>query len=180
MDWSCGRARTGLFCAVLTLLLFSVLAAAPASAKDPLLARYLKKVTPAELAPGADAFGPIRTDLPVAPILKSGETIAHAFLTSDFVPTNGYSGKPIHIVAGVDNDAAITGVRLVKHYEPIVLIGIPDKRIVELTERYAGLDLKAEAASGGQRLTKLSPSPAELFLRISRCLLDRSFSETIS
>ncbi|MEC9471951.1 MAG: 4Fe-4S binding protein, partial [Pseudomonadota bacterium] len=50
---------------------------------------------------------------------------------------------------GVDANAVITGVRLVKHSEPIVLIGIPDAKIRAVTEGYAGLDLKAEAASGG-------------------------------
>ena len=143
----------GVVARVGTLLFWLIVAiiatAEPGTAKEPLLTRYLKDVTPAELVAGADGFGPIREDLPVAPILKGGETVGYAFLTTDFVPTNGYSGKPIHIVAGVDQDALVTGVRLVKHYEPIVLIGIPDKRIIALTESYAGLDLKAEAAAEG-------------------------------
>ncbi|MDP2731574.1 MAG: 4Fe-4S binding protein, partial [Hoeflea sp.] len=40
-------------------------------------------------------------------------------------------------------------VRLVKHSEPIVLIGIPDSKIKAVTEKYAGMDLIAEAAAGG-------------------------------
>ena len=88
---------------------------------------------------------------PVAPVLKGGETVAWAFLTSDFVGTTGYSGKPIHVVAAIDSDdAVLTGVKLVKHSEPIVLIGIPNSRMVELTEGYAGLDLKVEAETGGE------------------------------
>ena len=119
------------------------------TAKADSLARFLPDLTPAELAPGADAFGPIREDVPVAPILKGGEVIAYAFLTSDYVGTTGYSGKPIHVVAAIDPDAVLTGVKLVEHSEPIVLIGIPNSKMVKLTEGYAGLDLKAEAASGG-------------------------------
>jgi len=141
------RIRTVVLCLFSAAFIAACMASSAAIAADPLLARYLKKVTPSQLVSGADAFGPIGQETPVAPILKSGETVGWAFLTSDFVPTNGYSGKPIHIVGGIDKDAVITGVRLVKHYEPIVLIGIPDKRIIALTERYAGLDLKAEAAS---------------------------------
>jgi NosR/NirI family nitrous oxide reductase transcriptional regulator len=53
------------------------------------------------------------------------------------------------VVAAIDADAVLTGVKLVKHSEPIVLIGIPNSKMVALTEGYAGLDLKAEAASGG-------------------------------
>jgi transcriptional regulator of nitric oxide reductase len=34
------------------------------------------------------------------PVLKGGETIGWAFITSDFVGTTGYSGKPIHTSGG--------------------------------------------------------------------------------
>ena len=63
------------------------------------LASFLPDISPSELVPGADAFGPVRSDVTVAPVLKGGETVAWAFLTSDFVGTTGYSGKPIHVVA---------------------------------------------------------------------------------
>ncbi len=129
-------------------LLWLVAMTAPAFADS--LDSFLPDLVPSELAPGADAFGPVRDDVKVAPILQAGETIAWAFLTSDFVGTTGYSGKPIHVVAAIDNDAVLTGVKLVKHSEPIVLIGIPNSKMVKLTEGYTGLDLKAEAASGGE------------------------------
>jgi NosR/NirI family nitrous oxide reductase transcriptional regulator len=113
------------------------------------LANFLPDVTPDQLFEGADAIGAIRDDVPVAPVKKGGETVAWAFLTSDFVGTTGYSGKPIHVVAAISLDAVLTGVELVKHSEPIVLIGIPNSKIVALTEGYKGLDLKEEAATGG-------------------------------
>ncbi|MFY0661556.1 MAG: regulatory protein NosR [Shimia sp.] len=119
-------------------------------AKADSLASFLTELDPAELADGADAFGPVREDVKVAPVLKGGETVAWAFLTSDFVGTTGYSGKPIHVVAAIDDDAVLTGVKLVAHSEPIVLIGIPNSKMVALTEGYAGLDLKVEAETGGE------------------------------
>ncbi len=136
--------RSGL--AILALL-FASLAVTPAKADS--LASFLPDIAPADLAEGADAFGPVRDDVKVAPVLRGDQTVAWAFLTSDFVGTTGYSGKPIHVVAAIDADAVLTGVKLVKHSEPIVLIGIPNSKMVALTEGYAGLDLKAEAASGG-------------------------------
>ncbi|MBN9672713.1 4Fe-4S binding protein [Roseibium aggregatum] len=111
--------------------------------------RFLETTSVSELVPGAETYGAIREDAPVVPALKGGETIGWVFLTSDFVSTTGYSGKPIHTLVGVDPNAVLTGVRLVKHSEPIVLIGIPDSKIKAVTEKYAGLDLKAEAESGG-------------------------------
>ncbi|MDV7143281.1 4Fe-4S binding protein [Tropicimonas sp. TH_r6] len=113
------------------------------------LASFLPKLTASDFHPDADSFGPVREDVPVAPLLKGTETLAWAFLTSDFVGTTGYSGKPIHVVAAIDADAVLTGVQLVKHSEPIVLIGIPDRKVKALTQSYAGLDLKAEVVEYG-------------------------------
>lgn len=135
---------------LLRLLLVVLALAVPRLAlAEPVLATYLPKVSAADLLPGAEGFGPIREDAPVAPILKGGETVGWAFVTSDFVSTTGYSGKPIHTMVAVDPQARVTGVKLVKHSEPIVLIGIPEAKMVALAEGYIGLDLVAEAQSGG-------------------------------
>lgn len=133
---------------LLHLVLLCLCALAPMAQADS-LESFLPEIDPASLAPGADGFGAVRSDVPVAPVLAGAETVAWAFLTSDLVGTTGYSGKPIHVVAAIDSDAVLTGVQLVKHSEPIVLIGIPNSKMVKLTEAYAGLDLKAEAAAGG-------------------------------
>lgn len=116
---------------------------------EPVLPKLLSGVTAESLVPGADAFGPMREDVPVVPVLAAGQIIGWAFFTSDFVSTTGYSGKPIHTLVAVDLDATVTGVRLVKHSEPIVLIGIPDAKMKALAAGYVGLDLVAEAQSGG-------------------------------
>ncbi len=139
-----GRAfRSALVAAA--LVIGSLAGAAPGDR----LGGYLREIAPADLHGEAEAFGAVRSDIPVVPLLKGTETVAWAFLTSDFVSTTGYSGKPIHIVAAIDNDAVISGVKLVEHAEPIVLIGIPESRIRAVTEGYAGLDLKIEAESEG-------------------------------
>ena len=133
---------------LLALFLPLLLAAFPAFA-EPVLPTYLSKVAASELVAGADGYGPVKADTPVAPILKGGETIGWAFVTSDFVSTTGYSGKPIHTLVALDPDAHVIGVKLVKHSEPIVLIGIPQAKIDALAASYVGLDLVAEAKSGG-------------------------------
>ncbi|MFB2594369.1 4Fe-4S binding protein [Paracoccus sp. p4-l81] len=141
-----------LLCLTLTLIAAQIGAAPSALAQTPaapVLARFLPEVAPADLVPGADAYGPVRPDLPVAPVLKGDQTLGYAFITSDFVGTTGYSGKPIHTMVAVSPEAKILGVRLVKHSEPIVLIGIPDAKMKAVAEGYQGLDLVAEAASGG-------------------------------
>ncbi len=131
------------------ILALVVLLPFPAAA-DSVLADLLPKVQAADVVEGAEGFGPIRDDAPAAPILKGGETVGWAFITSDFVSTTGYSGKPIHTLVAVDKDARIIGVKLLKHSEPIVLIGIPQAKIDALANGYIGLDLVAEAQSGGE------------------------------
>ncbi|SPH18181.1 Putative electron transport protein YccM [Defluviimonas aquaemixtae] len=133
---------------ILALMLALLLQVAPVAA-EAVLSRYLGELSASDLVDGADAYGSIRDDLPVAPVLKGGETVGWVFVTSDFVGTTGYSGKPIHTMVAVDGDAKVVGVRLVKHSEPIVLIGIPDSKMRALAEDYRGLDLVAEAQSGG-------------------------------
>jgi len=80
----------------------------------PVLGEHLARVVPAELVAGAESFGAIRDDLPVAPILKGTEQIGWVFVTSDFVGTTGYSGKPIHTMVAIDDAARVIGVALVK------------------------------------------------------------------
>ncbi len=127
----------------LPLLLLLALTMSAARAAD--LGRFLPELDPSALVPGATAFGPLREDLPFAPVLNGDETVGYAFLTSDFVGTTGYSGKPIHVVAALSPDAVLTGAKLVEHSEPIVLIGIPEAKVTAMIGRYVGLDFKTAA-----------------------------------
>jgi len=137
-----------LLLALLTVIVGSLLLTGSLAAQ-PVLPDYLSEMAAGELVEGADGFGAIREDVPVAPVLRQGETVGWAFVTSDFVSTTGYSGKPIHTMVAVDADARVIGVKLVKHSEPIVLIGIPESKMQAVVTGYAGLDLVEEAESGG-------------------------------
>ncbi|MGI9504960.1 MAG: FMN-binding protein, partial [Geminicoccaceae bacterium] len=123
-----------------------VMVAMPSLAQtaDPAIGRFLDKVAPAEIVPGADAIGTLHDGLPVAPALSDGEAIGWVFLNSDFAGSVGYSGKPIHVMIGIDLDGVITGAKLVKHYEPIVLVGIPEQDVADVITGYAGLDVTKE------------------------------------
>lgn len=129
---------------VATMLLFGLPVVA-----ETVLSKYLPDVQVGELVEGADAFGATHANIPAVQVLRGGERIGWAFFTSDYVSTTGYSGKPIHTMVAIDDNAQVTGVQLVKHSEPIVLIGIPDAKIQALVANYRGLDLVKEAESGG-------------------------------
>src|SRR5690606_29515561 len=91
---------------------------------------------------------PVRTDPAVAPAYRGDELIGYAYLNSQYVDAVGYSGKPIHIVVGLDPQGTIVGAKLVAHSEPIVLIGIPEKRVVAYLAHFVGYNPIRAAAAG--------------------------------
>lgn len=136
--WRAAGGALGLFAAA---LLLQLLVAGHAAAAD--LPRFLEGVEPNAIFPGADRIGVPEGEPPVAPAFKGAEQVGFVFLTSDFVNTTGYSGKPIHQLVAIDRDSIIRKVLLVEHHEPIVLIGIPEKRIVAVLDDYNGLNIGA-------------------------------------
>lgn len=91
--------------------------------------------------PNAERLGRPQGTPPIAPALKGSKTVGYVFLNTDFTGATGYSGRPIHILVGVDLSGRITGAQLVDHHEPIVLIGIPEKRIRKVIDGYRGRDV---------------------------------------
>lgn len=112
------------------------------------LAGYLAKVAPADIVPGADRFGPVRESPVVAPAYRGDELLGNVFLNSQQVDATGYSGKPIHVLVGLDPQGKIVGAKLVGHSEPIVLIGIPEQKVVTYLKSFVGYNpLQASAAN---------------------------------
>jgi NosR/NirI family transcriptional regulator, nitrous oxide reductase regulator len=98
-----------------------------------------------ELFPGADRIGEPEGEFLASAVYSREQQIGLLFLNSSVVNSVGYSGKPIHVLVGLDNDAIIRTARLIEHAEPIVLIGIPESRITPLIDKFLGTDL-AEVA----------------------------------
>ncbi len=125
------------------LLAMAVIAlAATARAADE-LARFLAEVPAGDLLPGGERYGEITGPPTAAPVYAGDRQLGYAFLNSDIVDASGYSSKPISILIGIDMNGVITGLKLVEHHEPIVLVGIPEEKITGFIERYVGLDVVA-------------------------------------
>ncbi|PJI38542.1 NosR/NirI family protein [Ferrovibrio sp.] len=135
---------------VFAILAGVTLAAASAHAASR-LAEFLPKVQVAELVPGAEKLGPLQGEPPVAPAYNTaGQVLGFVYLNADFTNAVGYSGKPIHLLVGIDQKATVTGIRLVDHKEPIVLIGIPEAKVVAAMNKLIGRDIGA-IASGAEK-----------------------------
>ena len=105
------------------------------------LSEYLGKAEPAELVAGANRFGPPQGDPAIVPALKDDQLLGFVYLNSDFANATGYSGKPIHLLVGITPKGVVTGLKMVEHKEPIVLLGIPEKRVVDAVNKLIGADM---------------------------------------
>ncbi|MGL3110555.1 4Fe-4S binding protein [Bradyrhizobium sp. BR 1432] len=103
---------------------------------------YLPKAEPGELIPGANRLGVPQGDPAIAPAYKDDQLLGFVYLNSDFANATGYSGKPIQILVGINPKGVLTGLKLVEHKEPIVLVGIPERRILEAVKKLIGTDME--------------------------------------
>jgi len=65
----------------------------------------------------------------------SKQLAGYVFLSTDLVNLPAYSGKPVITLIGMDTKGMITGVKVIMHSEPILLIGVPEE---ELTKKFIG------------------------------------------
>ena len=129
-QWSIGVAIT--LTAVLTFF-----ASEPVAA-DSRLSEFISQTKPQELFPQGDRFGQQQGDPPILPVYAADRLLGYAYLNTDFTGAVGYSGKPVYVLVGIDLDGVITGIKLVEHKEPIVLVGVPESRVVEAINKLVG------------------------------------------
>ncbi len=134
-------ARVACLGGLLLLLLVVQLCLSPSGRAAENLGRLVKQPDLQALLPAADRFEPSEETPPVLRAYNGDELLGYVFLNSDFVGAVGYSGKPIHVAVALDPQGVILAARLVKHSEPIVLIGIPEREITAVIEGYVGLDI---------------------------------------
>ena len=139
-----------------SLLLLALLAHAADEARAAVdLGSALATVEPGDLVPGADRFGPVEGAPPRAQALEGSSLRGYVFLNTDLVGAVGYSGKPIHLLIGLDTDGTISGALLHEHHEPIVLIGIPERKVRSFIAGYVGrnvLEFLEERDAGDRSL----------------------------
>jgi NosR/NirI family nitrous oxide reductase transcriptional regulator len=129
--------------AAIVLTTIALLSCGAQAAQD--LASYLPKISPSEFFPAADRFGAPQGDPPIVPVYRGDQLQGFVYLNSDFVNATGYSGKPIRLLVGINPGGTLTGLKLVEHKEPIVLVGIPEKRILDAVNKLIGVDMGSVA-----------------------------------
>lgn len=74
--------------------------------------------------------------------------VGYVFLSTDVVDIPAYSGKPVVTLIGMDTRGIITGVRVLKHSEPILLAGIPESALLNFIHQYVGKAADAKLVIG--------------------------------
>ncbi len=64
--------------------------------------------------------------------------LGYVFLSTDIVDIPAYSGKPVVTLIGMDLAGKIVGAKVLKHSEPILLVGIPESELTKFINQYVG------------------------------------------
>lgn len=91
-----------------------------------------------EVLPGATRFSERMGTPPYVEGWQGDKKLGYVFLSTDIVDIPAYSGKPVITLIGMDAAGRYTGSKILKHSEPILLLGIPEETLVRFTRQYIG------------------------------------------
>lgn len=130
----------------------------PSSVSAGLFGAYKVNYTWQDVFPQADRFGPEEGTPPIVTAYRGDTPLGYAFIASKIIPSIGYSGKPIEILVGLDLQGIIVGTKLISHHEPILLTGIPEKKLFDFVGRYVGINVpkRVQENVNGQTLDAIS------------------------
>ncbi|WP_396621920.1 4Fe-4S binding protein [Marinobacter sp. W-8] len=94
------------------------------------------------LFPSATVIEDKLPDFPVYPVYQLQELLGYAYVSTDFVTLQGFAGKPITMMIGLDTKGRFTGVDVLHHHEPVFLHGLGEAPLNEFVAQYEGRSLK--------------------------------------
>jgi len=95
-----------------------------------------------EVMPGATSFSERKGQPPFVEAYKDDggqkKLLGYVMLSTDITDTPAYSGKPVVTLIGMDTTGKFVGVKILKHSEPILLLGIPESSLIKFNNQYLG------------------------------------------
>ncbi|MCL4184531.1 MAG: 4Fe-4S binding protein [Burkholderiaceae bacterium] len=108
-----------------------------------------------DVLPGATAFSERKGQPPYveghAVEGAARKLVGYVMLSTDITDTPAYSGKPVVTLIGMDAAGRYTGVRVLKHSEPILLLGIPEAALTRFNDQYVGKTVHDKIEVGPSR-----------------------------
>ncbi len=110
----------------------------------------------ADVFPGANRFSARMGQPPYVEAWGRSDTAAeillgYVMLSTDITDTPAYSGKPVVTLIGMDVSGRYVGVKVLKHSEPILLLGIPEGALEAFNRQYVGKSVKDRIDVGPDR-----------------------------
>jgi transcriptional regulator of nitric oxide reductase len=90
----------------------------------------------AELFPTATRVAQPDTDMPVIPVYQLGQLLGYVFESKDFASFMGFAGEPINVLIGLNTQGTLTGLKIIKHNEPIFIHGLGPQPMHDFTAQY--------------------------------------------
>ncbi|OGB44912.1 MAG: 4Fe-4S binding protein, partial [Burkholderiales bacterium RIFCSPHIGHO2_12_FULL_67_38] len=77
--------------------------------------------------------------------------LGYVMLSTDITDTPAYSGKPVVTLIGMDAQGRYVGIKVLKHSEPILLLGIPEQALLDFNHQYLGKSVADQIEVGPSR-----------------------------
>ncbi|MBA3057360.1 MAG: NosR/NirI family protein [Gammaproteobacteria bacterium] len=167
MDLHCKRLATNVVLCLVALFLMLLTAATGARAASgaynvelsPELnsAKDLCALVPCtDVFPGARSFSERMGQPPYVeaygePEAGKKKLLGYVMLSTDITDTPAYSGKPVVTLIGIDLTGHFVGVKVLKHSEPILLLGIPESALLNFNNQYIGKSVADKIEVGQSR-----------------------------
>ncbi len=82
---------------------------------------------------------------------KNNKLAGYVFLSKNWTKKLvGYSGKHLETLIGMDTSGTITGVKIIFHSEPIVLIGLKEENYQNFIKQYKGKNILKDISVGNE------------------------------
>ena len=103
--------------------------------------------------PALTRVGDIAGEPPAAPVYQKNKLLGYVFSTQEIAPIPAYSGKPINILVGLNLYGNITGLKIIEHHEPILLVGVSEKQLKEYIDQYKDVNIFDRVRVGAEKKT---------------------------
>ncbi len=100
--------------------------------------------------PTADSVTELEGIPPSAAVLDGANVLGYVYYTDDVVKIPAYSGKPIRTLVGFDTAGKITGLKIVHHEEPILVVGIYEDDLQSFIDQYVNKFVNDKIKIGGK------------------------------
>ena len=99
--------------------------------------------------PQASRVGDFDGDPLAAPVYQEDELLGYVLRTTDIARIPAYSGKPITLLVGLDLAGRITGLEILEHSEPILVVGISEQDLKHYVNQYRDVSILKKVKLGG-------------------------------